>query len=243
MNSGGTSLAQQPRIERIVREVLAELAADRSGESPPMGSAAQGAAQTMSAGGELTVSSKVVCAKELEGRLGGVTRVIVPRGAVLTPTARDLLRDRKIAIATAVDNNPRPSQHGNIVIGVAETNYEPHALDALLTGLGLNTMRLPQGELIGMVERICQHVVEEQRWGLFLTGQSAAALCLANRRRGVRAALGSDVAAVAEAVRSIGPNVLVVDPRGQGTFEWKRIVHTWLQSDGHCPPRLREQLG
>ena len=84
------SRAQRAEVEQVVREVLAELL----GRVKSTSSAAASA--------ELMVTEKVVSAKEIERRLQGVTRVVVVRGAVITPAARDLLRERKIAIATAV---------------------------------------------------------------------------------------------------------------------------------------------
>lgn len=82
--------APRAEIERIVREVLAEMSA-RAATSRPAES-----------GLELIVTEKVVSAKEIEYKLDGVTRLVVTRGAIITPAARDLLRERKIAIATSL---------------------------------------------------------------------------------------------------------------------------------------------
>ncbi len=89
MAKEGIKLPQRAEIERIVREVLAELMAGKTTEQN-------------STRGELVLSSKVVSVAVLTGRLDGVSRIIMPRGAVVTPAARDLLRERRIAVASAV---------------------------------------------------------------------------------------------------------------------------------------------
>ena len=90
MANTDTSAARRAEIERIVREVLAEVLSRSETKNPA------------SPTGELVVTEKVVSAKEIERRLDGVTRLVVVRGAIITPAARDLLKERKISIATTL---------------------------------------------------------------------------------------------------------------------------------------------
>jgi hypothetical protein len=90
MANSEPSAARQAEVERIVREVLTEVLSKRGSQNASAGTA------------ELVVTEKVVCAKEIERRLEGVKRLVVVRGAIITPAARDLLKERKISIATAV---------------------------------------------------------------------------------------------------------------------------------------------
>ncbi len=230
MTSGGPSVAQRAEIERIVRDVLAEL----SGTGRPA---------PHPAGGELVVSEKVVSANTLEDRIDGVTRVVVPRGAVITPAARDLLRERQVTIATAVTHGKQAAQKVRVVVGLAETNYEAASVVNMLSSEGAVVERLPQTGLLTVVDELCERVAKGGCFGLMVTPRTAAALCLANRRGGVRAALGANAAATADASDAIAANVLVVDPKGKAMFEWNRILRAWLQSGPReCPEQLRERL-
>src|SRR5829696_7260606 len=76
--------------------------------------------------GGLVLTTKVVSAEQLKGRLDGIKHLVVPRGAVITPAARDLLREKQIAVASAAGANGQSTQH-RLMVGLAETNFEPAA--------------------------------------------------------------------------------------------------------------------
>lgn len=230
MNPGATSSARRADIERIVRQVLAEL------------TAASPSVKTPSAGGELVLSGKIVSVAELENRLRGVTRVVVQRGAIFTPAARDELRKHQVAIASAVPAT-KTAGGARLVLGVAETSYEPASLVTMLRGDGWQVERLPQLGLIRVVEKLCEPIVKGGQFGLLITEQTAAALCLANRHRGVRAAHGSDAKAVAAANAALAVNLLVIDPTGKNQFELKQMTRACLSGPSNCSAELREKLG
>jgi hypothetical protein len=229
MAAGGINQASRAEIERIVRQVLAE-----------MGGASREHATARSLS-ELVVASQVVSTKELEGKLDGVERIVVPRGAVVTPSARDLLRERKITIASAV-SVARAKWSRQIVLGVAETGCDAASLVGVLSGEGVMVERLPNVGLVNVVDELCQHVSKGGAWGLILTGQTAAAVCLANRHSGVRAASAANATAIVQAVSSVDANVLAIDPSGKSGFEWKRLIRAWLGGKRNCPADVRERL-
>jgi hypothetical protein len=234
MAEGGNSRAQRSQIERIVREVLAEVAArtEASAAGPP----------APRSGGELALTNKVISTRELEGRLQGIARVVVSRGSVVTPAARDLLRQHRVTLATAVPAASRTNEQIRLVLGTTTTSIEPAGLIAMLSREGLAVERLPQSSMIDVIEDICRRVVAGSL-GLVLSHQPAVALCLANRHRGVRAALAGDAAMVAAASDAVSPNVLIVDPAGKAMFEWQRVVRAWLAGGlPACPSSLAAHL-
>lgn len=76
-------------IERIVQEVIRRLS-ERGVQVE------QRASETAS--NDLHVDSKVVALASLEGKLNGVRRVIVESRAIVTPAAKDELRDLEIEL-------------------------------------------------------------------------------------------------------------------------------------------------
>jgi hypothetical protein len=76
-------------IDRVVREVLRRLAAMTP--SP---------LQATTVATTLSLSTRVVTTAELKGRLQGVQRLEVPTRAVVTPAARDYLRERGVQLVT-----------------------------------------------------------------------------------------------------------------------------------------------
>jgi hypothetical protein len=77
-------------IDRVVREVLRRLAAMTPSPLEPAA-----AATTVS------LTTRVVTMAELKRKLDGVQRVEVPYRAVVTPAARDYLRERGVQLVYA----------------------------------------------------------------------------------------------------------------------------------------------
>jgi hypothetical protein len=76
-----------------------------------------------------------------------------------------------------------------------------------------------------------------------LTTEPAVALCLANRQRGVRACQAHDVQTVCDAMNSVAPNLLVIDPRTRGPFEVLRITRNWARAGARpCPAEHQAYL-
>lgn len=228
MSTGANNSHQRDQIEQIVREVLASLA----GKS---------AAVAAASASELVLTSKVVSLKEIEGRLAGVSRVVVPRGAVFTPTAREELRKFRVSVASAVPASRQ--QVSQKLVLAATAGYAVAPLIAVLERDGVAVERVEAQELVTVIDRLT-NAAKSGVAALLLTEQSSLAVCLANRCSGVRGALASSVAGVAEAIEHVAPNMLVVDPRGKGTFELRQLVRAWL-SRGllPCPASLQKQLG
>jgi hypothetical protein len=230
MSSGGNNDRQKQHVEQIVRQVLSELL---GGASRP----------TQATVGELVLVERVVSVRELEGKLTGVVRVLVPRGAVFTPAARDLLKEKRIAVASAVATATNKTAK-RVTLGIAETTFDPAALVGELTRDGWQVERLPQVGLVSVSDELCEQVVKGGVRGLLITEQTAAALCLANRHRGVRAALAGDPVSLAATIEQVAPNTLVVDPRGKSQFAWKRLLKTWSDAgERACPEHLKKTLG
>ena len=103
-------MTESPDIERIVRDVLRRLEQDSagadSGGAASRGSASGGSASAHTSAhdasggqsGALVVHDRVVSLPQLEGRLEGVRRLQVAPSAVVTPSVRDLLRQRGIEL-------------------------------------------------------------------------------------------------------------------------------------------------
>jgi hypothetical protein len=160
--------------------------------------------------------------------------LVVPRGAVLTPAARDELRKRGIALASAVESQ-KSTQRAQILI-LAEASIQSMPLVAALERDGARIQVTSAACGADAVLELCRRVLAERCLGLILTAEPALALCLANRQRGVRACQAHDVQAAMDAIKSIAPNLLVLDPRGRGAFELSRITRTWARAGAMpCP--------
>jgi hypothetical protein len=79
---------------------------------------------------------------------------------------------------------------------------------------------------------------------MLITQHTAAGLCLANRRPGVRAVLGLDATAAASDVAAVSANLLVVDPVIAGPFQLKQMASQFCRGGpAVCPEVFRDRLG
>ena len=188
------------------------------------------------------LASRVITLDHLEGKLEGVKQVAVPRRAVITPAARDELNRRGIAIGYAIavqQSKPRPT----VVWGQAETNYEAARLLDALARERISIESLAQSGLTQVIDELSDEINKGGKPAILLTAKAAVAVCLANRRRGVRAVMAQSVATTMQAVRAVGGNLLVVDPVGRSGFELKRLAGQFIAGAPYvCPAEYRGQL-
>ncbi len=215
-------------VEQIVREVLRRLAP--GGQTQPQ-QGDQGNERGEKRSGP-SLSGKLISLADVEGQLAGVTTMCLRRGAVITPAARDYLKQQGIAVSRGTVAAASQTSGGvALVLGVAETAYDPTALVNDLAKRGTQVQQLARTGLSSVVPEMCDAVALGGQRGLLLTGETAAAVCLTNRRRGVRAAAASDLATVDTAIRSIACNLLVIDPRRAGTFPLQRMAERLSQAE------------
>ncbi len=227
------------QIERIVRDVLAEMSVVPNGDLP----VEQPHTQGNSAGDELVVHCRVVTLSELEGRLGGVRRLVVPPRAVVTPAARDELLQKNIVLVCGGSETSGPAARLRLVTAVAARQFDPAPL---LTTLNCEAISVEQHAfdcLIAATDRLADELATPDTLGLLLTKHTAAGLCLANRHQGVRAVLGHDPAAVAADADDVGANLLVVDPTAATGFRLNQVVGRFCRGGIRpCPDALRDRL-
>jgi hypothetical protein len=237
-------------IERVVREVLAELGlscaeggrkaeevasgqwlvasrseiknqkSEISNPPPPVPSPQSPAVATA---GELVVSSRVVTMNELTGRLDSARKVVVSREAVVTPAVRDELIRRGIALVVADSANGRPAAV-RLAIITTGTDFEPATLMAGLAREGLKVEHTALDCLIASADTLAAELAKSGTLGVLLTRHTSAGMCLANRLRGVRAVTGCEAPAVASAAAAVGANLLVADPQAGTFFQLKQMI-------------------
>jgi hypothetical protein len=239
-------------IERVVREVLAELVAapTHGGQTRPETPAKvekpmvpPPAVVASVVPGDLVIGSRVVTMDDILGRLDSVRRVLVPRGAVVTPAVRDELLRRGIALECEKSSSAQLAATRLLLITTG-TDFDP---DALLAALGREGFKLEHTALdclIASADQLAAEVAKGDALGVLLTRHTAAALCLANRQRGVRAVTGCDAPAVATASAAVGANVLVADPLAGTFFQIKQMVSEFCRGGVRaCPSVFQARLG
>lgn len=230
-------------VDAIVREVIARLGGAASPCQTKQGATPRGA---MAVPKHTVLSHRLITLAVIEGQLDGTESIVVPRGAVITPAARDYLRDHKITIgyeARHWASHTKISGPSRLALGVAETRFEPATLIARLGRLAVTVDQVARIGLIGVVDELTERVRLGGERGLLLTGEPEAALCLANRVTGVRAAAARCHLGVRQARRAVGLNLLVIDPTGVSQHQLERAIREFCEGESICPGKYAQRLG
>lgn len=228
--------ANNSHVDDIVRRVvnrLEEIARGGNREQGSPGRTARKDRSEVSPDG-LVLTDRVVSLVTLEGRLENISKIVVTPAAVVTPSVRDELRARKIAIEVAAPDDPVAvrSTGVNLVVGVVDMKYDPAQLLDSLRGHACQVAQLAGVQLTSVIAEMGGAVADLNQLGLLLTCSPAAAVCHLNRDDTVRAAWGIDGESTAEAVASIDCNVLVIDPGRHSLFELTSMARIFIDGQG-----------
>ncbi|MBI3468817.1 MAG: hypothetical protein HY000_37920 [Planctomycetes bacterium] len=236
--------AKEANIERIVREVIAKLSAaemaphEANGETELCAGLPTPHQREQRTSEELVLSARVVTLGELD-RLDGVKRLVVPPRAVITPAARDLLRQRGVDVAYAL---PRSGTKRRLAVGSSKDGRDPAALIQRLKAEGIEVERVANTGLGEMVAEVADLVARSAHLGLVWTAHTTAALCLANRHHGVRAVCGADATILQQAIQAVGANVLIIRPGSLSDFQLRRLMSEFCNGTPTCPREYEKWL-
>jgi hypothetical protein len=190
----------------------------------------------------LAINAPVVTLATLAGRLDGVRKVVVSRGAVVTPAVYDELYRRNVTLAFASAEAAPKTGGLRLLLVTAGKRFDPAQLVAALRAMSLDVESTSIDCLMAASDRLAAAVAAGNTLGVLITRHTAAALCIANRLAGVRAVAVGDAGKLIAAAESVGANVLVLDPQC-GLFAMKRMVGDFCR-DGvrECPEVFRKRL-
>lgn len=232
-------------IDRVVREVLAQMGisvrADGNGSANPASSKPARAADPTT----LALTGRLVTLADLDGRLGGVKRIVVPADAIVTPAVVDELRRRRINLQRTTDSNTESPTVGPapIALRVVSRRWDDGPLQNLLARDGVETATERSDCLIQSTDALADWVNNRGGVGVVLSTHPAMAQCLANRHAGVRAIVGRSLGQMTADADDVGANVLVADPSSVALFVLKQMIARFAHGGPRgCPESLQERL-
>ena len=230
----------QADIERIVREVMAQLSQASAPAATPAPAAPVDATLAVSRGhiGDLVVDARVVTLESIAGRLNGAKQLVVPPGALVTPSVRDELRRRGIVLRQ--ESAAKTSQSlASVLLVVGRTSHKPDLTVQMLRQEGISVKTESTNCLIKATDMLAA-AAAARSLGVLWTRHTAVAMCLANRNKNLRAVLAAGVPATATAVAAVAANVLVVDPTAGTMYEKKQVLRAFcLGGIRECPEELK----
>ncbi len=213
----------------MVRQVLERLGALQQGPKPADTPKPTVVAAQPNTNGNQTLNSRVIGTRELEVVKPETKRVIVQRGTVVTPAARDWLREKKVELAWATSGNmPKTPLNGGkatvsatkpatrqIVLGQAAAKFDATALVRQLESRGYTVQRLAHAGLEQVARELATAAAFDGTPAVLLTDQPWAAVVAANRHPSARAAWVRDRRETIAAQREVNLNLAIVSVAGQ----------------------------
>lgn len=223
----------QTLLDQIVAQVLRELR--------PVAPVQPHAEPSPTHEGGLWLSETVITGGLLEEKLNGAKRLRIGERAILTPSARDLLRTRNIewgrnGKAHTGTSNPRAKWSL-----IAQT-ITP-AVQTLLAEWKRTNADHWRTELVGQpreaVELGIGTICKAESDGVaVLTDRAELIACEVNRNERIRAAVAADVAAVERVRESMAANLICINPTGKSFIELRNILKRF-QEPGRVAPASR----
>lgn len=232
-------------IERIVREVLSsmtasQLATSTTGTFPATASAASAS---------VSLRDSVIGLEALRGIPSGVTSIQVASKAVVTPAARDWLRERGIAIARGdVANKPAVAATSTEIAQQSNTPVPTVSPRLFIAGAvdwlpGLSKQLCPKQTKVAervaddasVVRAIAVAIRSGHRSGLALVDAPYSALWQSARDELLRPAVVSQWSDLAEIFREVPVNLLILPSKrwgvaGAANIARRFLVHVGSQS-------------
>jgi hypothetical protein len=210
-------------IEQIVTQVLAQL-------QPTVAVRAEAAPTPATT--EIALEHAVITAEVLSGKVQSGQTLRIGTKSVLTPTAHDWLRERRIrwqragrSLASATTMR-RLLLIGTVTPAVRSVRESLSNWKQELLG---TPMELAEAAVRGIASGEAEMVVA-------ISDAADVVACRANRNNRVRAAVPTSLEHVQLLVEHLGPNVLVINPRGRSFVELRNLVRAIAALNAPQPP-------
>jgi hypothetical protein len=207
---------QQALIERIVAEVMGKLRPVQTNARPSVESKTDA---------RFRLSENVITADLLAENSGGKSVVEVSSRAIVTPSARDWLKQNRIELTRGTNAKASTNQQKSDWLLVVQTAGE--AVEAVLDDAGRSGSigsRRETASDAASATKVAAAAVERGGKCVVFSAEPDIVACLANRNETVRAAVVADAATVDRVKSGLDANAIVVDPTGRGFFELRNLL-------------------
>ncbi|MDX1965234.1 MAG: hypothetical protein SFX18_18965 [Pirellulales bacterium] len=219
----------ESQIDAIVAEVLRRLRVDTSG-------VASGGMT-----GEVQLTAKVIGLADVAVFAGKAVTLRVATGAIVTPAARDWLREKEILLIkepAKLNNKNEPTANqrriavpkpSTIVWADVRPTTASAAVLRKLRDSGSTVQQIARTGQSTMVAEVAEQVAGHGFRGVVLTGEPWSAVIGANRRQSVQAVWCRDQREIHDAQRTVEVNCLIIDHARQTQFGLWNILRPFVE--------------
>ena len=207
---------QQALIERIVAEVMGKLRPAQANARPGVESKTET---------RFRLSENIITADLLAENSVGKSVVEVSSRAIVTPSARDWLKQNRIELTRGTDAKTSTNQQKPDWLLVVQTAGE--AVEAVLEDAdragAIGSHRETASDAASAAKAAVAAVDRGDKC-VVLSADPESVACLANRNERVRAAVVADAAMVDRVKSGLDGNAFVIDPADRNFFELRKLL-------------------
>ncbi|MCH7988137.1 MAG: hypothetical protein IID46_03185 [Planctomycetes bacterium] len=199
-------------VEQIVRDVMQQL------RTLPETKQSSGVAQPV------VLHERVITEELLERQLNGAKRIEIGIKSVLTPSARDFLRQQKIEWQRQPETKSSNQKHWKAIV-VQSTSAVTAALNDLEQSTETNWKQEITGTTCEAVSAALSAICRAEADGVVIfTEKPESVACKANRNLKVRAAVVGDVRRTESIKTEMGVNLFCINPNGKNYIELRNLL-------------------
>ncbi len=227
-------------VDEIVQKVMDQLRSGTGSASPSRSSvsAPVSTAAPIAKEERLVLGDRVITGAILEEKLSGQKVLVVGSRAIVTPTARDIIRQRELRLVR--DGGPGESSaksgRWRILLSFATPESQRAAGELLNSGeiASRETVACTQDAVKQAVTALSRAEVD----GIVgLVKEPIRAAAHANQSSRIRAAAIADVSMLEGAKSELGPNLLWINPQNRSWFELKTLLSACVGGAKPAPPK------
>jgi len=217
-------------IEQVVENVIREL-----GSRPASGDSAQPAA-SVAATEDAVITSRVITEDVLLAGGVGCGTIVIPAGAVITPSGREFIRRHSITIARAADpaNAAAGCQAGG---GLVVMGTRSSGLATAASASGWDTAQADCAA--GLAEQAAASAACGRR-AVTCCHHPSVTACLINRCEARRAAVLTPQFCLTRLLRHMNPDVVCISPEGWSFSKYVTLLKQLGSGDLTAPDGWKE---
>ena len=168
---------------------------------------------------------RVITVESLPDRRSSAKRIVIPSTAIVTPAAKDEIRDRGLELVRGATTSIPPTDRKRLFVGYCG-GTSVGLVDLAIMQRHYDLRELGQAPAEALAKQLSSQMGLADV-AVLVCDQPSAAVCYANRHWQLRAFWAVDVASVEEARQSIGANVMVVQSKQIRSCD--AVVATFLE--------------
>jgi len=215
-------------VNQVVANVLSTISQMGNG-----GQTAGSAPSVTKADSSVVLSDKVITADLLAEKIKGQTVVGIAAESILTPSAKDYLREFRVNVHRPASVASSRKEQGTLWRAVVLSNSS--AVENTLATIEQQTNTRWSQELSASLEEAIQDAISSlcraDAAGVVLFAEAAEkAACLANRNQKIRAVAIQDVNQLRNVITQMSPNLICVNPADKSFIELRNLMKTFANA-------------